>query len=464
MYLQQVAEGTYVTDTVVDLGWIFGPVLVAFAAAVPARRVRPAKPGLAMLAVPVLFTLLALGLLIWDHYHPILAVSLFLAGACVLAMVVRMGLTFHENIEILRERTDQAETDALTGLYNRRRLMVGLEHALRPPHERTIFALFDLNGFKQYNDEFGHPADDALLRRLGTNLANAVGARGSAYRIGGDEFCVLAAPSGDAADTLLADALDALREEGGGFTVSAAHGAIALPDDADALQLADQNMYANKNSIRVAATEQSSNVLWAALLEHDPGLGDHARGVTELAGELGLALGLDISDLDTVRIAARLHDIGELAIPEAILTKPGLLDADEWAFIRTHTVIGERIVAAAPSLAPAGKLIRSTHERVDGSGYPDGLVAEANPLGAGIVAVCDAFDAMISHRPYCSSRTVPEALDELRASAGTQLDPDAVAAFCTLIAQRDEIMTRQRPSDPVLLRHGSSISGTDHTG
>jgi HD-GYP domain-containing protein (c-di-GMP phosphodiesterase class II) len=240
-----------------------------------------------------------------------------------------------------------------------------------------------------------------------------------------------------------------------------------LPDDAstaaDALQLADQNMYANKNSIRVSATEQSSNVLWAALLEHDPGLGDHAQGVTELAVELGLALGLDVADLETVRIAARLHDIGKFAIPEAILTKPGLLDADEWAFIRTHTVIGERIVAAAPSLAPAGKLIRSTHERVDGTGYPDGLGAEAIPLGARIIAVCDAFDAMISHRPYCSSRTVPEALDELRASAGTQLDPVAVAAFCSLIANRDEILTRQGPSDRVLLRHGASGSGGDYT-
>jgi len=440
-YLHQIAQGTYVIGTVVDLGWVLCPVIVAFAAAVPPRRQRPVQPGLAMLVVPVLFAVVALGLLVWDHFHVVLGASLFLASACVLTMIARMALTFHENVDMLRERTHEAETDALTGLHNRRRMMGDLERALHAPHNPVVFALFDLNGFKQYNDVFGHLAGDALLRRLGRNLADAVEDRGSAYRMGGDEFCVLAEPGARGVDRLMDDAVRSLNEEGGGFTVSAAHGYVELPRDApgvaDALQLADQRMYMNKNSLRASATEQSSNVLLAALLEHDPELGDHVRGVAELAVDLGRAFDLGPSEVETVRIAATLHDIGKLAIPEAILMKPGPLDDEEWAFIRTHTVIGERIVAAAPSLAPASELIRSSHERFDG--YPDGLRGGDIPLGSRIIAVCDAFDSMLTERPYSSSKSLPAVLEEMRRNAGTQFDPEVVAAFCNLIAQRAEI-------------------------
>ncbi len=290
---------------------------------------------------------------------------------------------------------------------------------------------------------FGHPAGDALLRRLGRNLADAVGAGGTAYRMGGDEFCMLAEPGAGGMARLVDGAVNSLSEEGGGFTVSAAHGSIELPRDAqdvvEALQLTDQRMYMNKNSMRASATEQSSNVLLAALLEHDPDLGDHIRGVAELAVELGRALDLEPSELETVRIAATLHDIGKLAIPEAILVKPGPLDDEEWAFIRTHTVIGERIVRAAPSLAPAAELIRSSHERIDGTGYPDGLHAGEIPLGSRIIAVCDAFDSMLAERPYSPSKSVSTALGELRRNAGSQFDADAVDAFCNLMKQRAEI-------------------------
>ena len=443
MFLYQIANDTYVSGTAVDLGWVLCAVLVAFAAAVPARRLQLVQPGLAMLAVPVLFAGLALGLLVWDHYDRVLGASLFLASACVLTVIVRMALTFRENVDMLRERTHEAETDALTGLHNRRRLLSDLDRALHESQNPVVFALFDLNGFKQYNDVFGHPAGDALLRRLGRNLADAVGDRGSAYRMGGDEFCMLAEAGAGGRDRLVEAAVNSLSEEGGAFTVSAAHGSVELPRDAqdvvEALQLTDQRMYANKNSIRASATEQSSNVLLAALLEHDPDLGDHVRGVAELAVELGRAFDLDPSELETVRIAATLHDIGKLAIPEAILVKPGPLDDEEWAFIRTHTVIGERIVRAAPSLAPASELIRSTHERIDGTGYPDGLQAGEIPLGSRIIAVCDAFDSMLAERPYSPSKSVSAALEELRRNAGTQFDSEAVDAFCDVIARRAEI-------------------------
>jgi HD-GYP domain-containing protein (c-di-GMP phosphodiesterase class II) len=134
--------------------------------------------------------------------------------------------------------------------------------------------------------------------------------------------------------------------------------------------------------------------------------------------------------------AASLHDVGKAAIPDSIIEKPGPLNASEWTFMRTHTLIGERIMAAAPALKEAAKLVRSSHERFDGSGYPDGLSGEDIPLGARIIAVCDAYDAMICKRPYRSRMSAEVALEEIRRCAGTQFDPRVVAAFCAAVGER----------------------------
>jgi two-component system, cell cycle response regulator len=130
-----------------------------------------------------------------------------------------------------------------------------------------------------------------------------------------------------------------------------------------------------------------------------------------------------------------LHDVGKMAIPEQVLHKAGPLDDDEWAFVRRHPLIGERIIGAAPALAQAAKLVRSTHERVDGAGYPDGLAGEQIPLGARIIAVCDAFTAMTSPRAHAAQRTVAQAVAELRQCAGTQFDPVVADAFAELVVE-----------------------------
>ena len=134
-----------------------------------------------------------------------------------------------------------------------------------------------------------------------------------------------------------------------------------------------------------------------------------------------------------MELAARLHDVGKLAIPDAILTKAGPLDADEWAIMRTHAEIGQRIVAAAPSLAHIAKLVRSHHERYDGFGYPDRLAGKDIPIGASIIAVCAAFVAMMRHRPFSDAITVAEALAEVRRCSGSQFDPQVVEVFCELL-------------------------------
>jgi two-component system, cell cycle response regulator len=136
-----------------------------------------------------------------------------------------------------------------------------------------------------------------------------------------------------------------------------------------------------------------------------------------------------------LRRAAELHDIGMLGIPDEVLRKPGPLDPQEWAFVRRHPLVGERIIGAAPAPAAAARLVRSTHERLDGGGYPDGLAGEQIPLGARIIAVCDAFTAMTSPRPYAPRRTLSEAVAELRRNAGTQFDPAVVDAFSELVVE-----------------------------
>jgi diguanylate cyclase (GGDEF)-like protein len=336
-----------------------------------------------------------------------------------------------------RELEAAATSDALTGLANRRQLMADLERrAAHGAADPAVLLLFDLDGFKSYNDAFGHLAGDALLTRLGQALDRSVSGHGRAYRLGGDEFCVLADAAARAHVELVAPA--ALVDHGDGFAVTASYGAVAIPEEAtiasEAVLIADQRMYAHKNSGRATARRQSTDVLLRALAERHPALEGHLGGVAALAEAVGRHLGLEGEALDHVRVAAELHDVGKVAIPDAILNKPGPLDDDEWAFMRRHTLIGERIVAAAPALGTVAKLVRASHERWDGDGYPDGTAREAIPLGARIVAVCDAYDAIVADRAYRRGRSAAEAMDELERCAGAQFDPAVVAAFAAVLA------------------------------
>ena len=353
------------------------------------------------------------------------------------------------------ELRHEASTDGLTGLGNRRKLRSDFARAPAPTAERPLsLIMFDLNGFKGYNDSFGHPAGDALLARLGARLAEAVPG-GGAYRLGGDEFCTLVAVGPEGLDALIAAALAALTEEGEGFTISSAHGAVLLPRDARtlaaAMRLADQRMYQQKARGRASASRQSSDVLMKVLLERSSELGEHLQGVTALAERVGRRFGLDEAAMSHLVRAAGLHDVGKVAIPESILTKPGPLDDEEMTFVRRHTLIGARILLAAPSLAPEARLVRASHERWDGAGYPDGLAGEQIPLGSRIIFACDAFEAMTSRqRPYRRPVSPEVAMEELRRCAGSQFDPRVVEVL------GDVVRAREIP-DPL----GGGAAGTD---
>jgi len=426
----------------IEVMWPIGAILVGAAAACPAQRVRARREGRrrATVVAATLAATAALMLLAVDrHAGALPAIAVDLALLALVLLLARLGLALRENTALLARSREEALTDALTGLGNRRALMAALDDAMAVAHagRPQMLAVFDLDGFKAYNDVFGHSAGDVLIEHLGTRLAAAVAPAGRAFRMGGDEFCVLAPDH--AAPDALAGAAAALSEEGEGFKVDASVGVVSLPHDAQdaesALQLADRRMYRAKEARPGSAARQSGDVLLRALAERQPLLYEHVEAVAAMARSVAAAMGLDADGREAVARAAALHDVGKVAIPDAILSTTGPLEDDELAFMRRHTVIGQSIIEAAPALKHVAALVRASHERWDGAGYPDGLAGEEIPLGARIVAVCDAYSAMMQPRPYGEVREEAEALVELRRCAGTQFDPDVVKTFCRLRAQ-----------------------------
>jgi two-component system cell cycle response regulator len=336
----------------------------------------------------------------------------------------------------------EANVDPLTGLANRRQLAQDLHtvwHEATPEHPVRLL-LFDLDGFKSYNDNFGHLGGDLLLGRLSRAFKHAVGARGCAYRLGGDEFCALLWD--DCGEAMVGDCLQALSAEGDGFAISSSYGSVMLPAEAVdpdlALQLADERMYAHKDASRASAGRQTRDLALQILEAHEPVLHAHASHVAELTEGVALRLGMIGPDLSDAIRAAELHDIGKVAIPYALLHKAGPLDDHEWELMRRHPIIGSSILSAAPALARVAEIVGATHERYDGKGYPRALAGEEIPLASRIVFVCDSFDAMISERPFGEAKSEADALREIRCCAGTQFDPRVVDTFIVELAARRE--------------------------
>ncbi len=442
VYLATVTHGVYVDGGLNDVLWPVSSLLMGWAAWQPAHRGALRLPGRRIVLVPVVFALIAVALQAWDHFHRLSHLAAALSAATLCLAVLRMAVSFLANARTLVVSREHAVTDALTGLGNRRRLMEDLDVAI-DDHEGddvVLLGLFDLDGFKRYNDTFGHPAGDALLRRLGSQLQAAVEPVGRAYRMGGDEFCILLRGPEGGHEAFVDAAGAALRESGDGFSIAASLGSIRLTRDvtstAEALQVADQRMYGHKLERSAGRSNDARDVLMRILHEREPELHEHITTVAELARAVGERLGFTAEEVGEVSRAAELHDIGKMAIPDTILSKPGPLNDDEWAFMHRHTLIGEAILSASPALVPVARIVRSSHERFDGGGYPDALVGTAIPIAARVVAVCDAYDAMTSDRSYRRGMSPQVALEELRRSSGRQFDPRVVDAFCAALDAR----------------------------
>jgi two-component system, cell cycle response regulator len=433
-YAYSASADTYVAGRITDTLWAASSLTMALAAWQTSTIRHRSSATMAAVLMPAMLAVAAVGLLIGGWFGELLPAAGILAMLGLLAAVARAGLTFADNLRLLRASRGEALTDALTGLGNRRKLIAELESALGDDARAVSLVFFDLDGFKSYNDAFGHVAGEALLVRLARNLAAAVRGRGAAFRLGGDEFCIMLDPPAALGDPVVAAAAGALQERGDAFSIGASYGIAQLPAEASdpeqAVRLADERMYVHKDARRGTGRSQAYSVLVQVLVEREPELHDHLREVAMLARRTAIGLGLSSEELDEVVRAAELHDIGKIAVPDSIVHKPGPLDEGEWTIMRQHPVVGERILATVPALRTIGQLVRASHESWDGTGYPDRLAGEDIPLGARIIAVCDAFDAMSSQRPYAPPRTVEAAIAELRRCAGTQFDPAVVDAFC----------------------------------
>jgi diguanylate cyclase (GGDEF)-like protein len=440
MYLD--ATGGSVDSTLVATLWPASALMIGAAAWQETPGRRPLRiEGLRVVALPALFATAALGVLVYHAIDPVNTPALSFAVATLGAVIVRMALTYRENLKLLEGTRHEAMTDALTGLSNRRRLLADLEEMIGRASSRQPCALimFDLDGFKAYNDRFGHPVGDALLARLGHNLAETVAGAGRGYRLGGDEFCVVACGDREALSALAGRAHAALRDSGRGFEITSSFGMVLVPDEAPdtehALNLADERLYEHKGeSRRTTVTKETSDALVAVLKECQPELDGHLSEVARLARDVAARMGMRPGELEEVTRAAQLHDIGKVAVPSDILDKHGPLDEAEWDFVRQHTLVGDRILSAAPAMSSVAEVVRASHERFDGAGYPDGLAGDSIPLGARIVAVCDAYHAMTGGRPYRAAVGPDDALHELRRCSGAQFDPEVVDSFCGLLS------------------------------
>jgi two-component system cell cycle response regulator len=261
-YVYQTATDAYTANTWLESLWPAAAILLAIAAWTPwPRLARRRIEDWRLVLVPALSLLAALGVFVYGNFHGRLTLpALILAIATVLAVCARLMLTVRENLTMLIGSRRLALTDPLTGLGNRRQLMEDLQLACRlaKPGEPWQLVMYDLNGFKRYNDTYGHPAGDELLARLSDNLRTAVASHGTAYRMGGDEFCVLLRGLAACDQTLTHKSVEALSERGPGFAIGAAHGEVSIPIEAqeptNVLRLADQRLYRRKDQTREKIT------------------------------------------------------------------------------------------------------------------------------------------------------------------------------------------------------------------
>jgi diguanylate cyclase (GGDEF)-like protein len=436
---------------------VFANVLIVAGAVALAQNMRyrdvvlPAlgRNGLVFMMMSVLAALAAN---LWAA-HPWML--LLLAGPLFTLTLYQRSL-YHSH-----QATKDARTDNLTGLGNHRAYQAALRSVIADAErDGTEFSLciVDVDDFKRINDTYGHQVGDDVLVALAEILRSAD--EGEAFRCGGDEFAVLFQTDGTTAFERITGIQEAVA--GLGLTpVTISVGIATYPgqaDDADGLQrMADGALYWSKHhgknrsfvySPKVVRIHSAKELEWETermarlraaknivrfVDAKDPSTGNHSETVSALAAAIGAELGLDEHTVDQLALGGLLHDIGKIGIPDSLLQAPRALTPVEFEAIKAHPALGFSLLEGL-GIAPIDDWILHHHENWDGSGYPDGLAGEDIPLGARIIRVADAFEAMTANRPYRSAQPVEYALNELRANAGTQFEATAVAAVEACVA------------------------------
>jgi diguanylate cyclase (GGDEF)-like protein/putative nucleotidyltransferase with HDIG domain len=347
--------------------------------------------------------------------------------------------------------TKASRTDPLTESLNRRgfeeRVRAELDDALR--NGRTVaLVLLDLDNFKAVNDLHGHAAGDELLCWVVQGMRQSVRPLDTVGRLGGDEFAILAPGLSHNGAAELGERIKAVLSKRTAVTTGIACFPVDGVDPDELQRRADSHLYEQKHGLATSFAAGRRELSWAATLARavDARMAsptEHSSAVARYATGIAQRLGWGGADLSYLRVAAMLHDVGKVSLPDKILRKPGPLDEREYEEVKEHPVVGAEFVNRVDGLAPIAVWVRHSHEHFDGSGYPDGLVGEEIPLASRIVLVADAFDAMTSDRPYRTALMQDEAVAELRRNAGRQFDPRCVAAFEEFLGAGDEVSAEQ---------------------
>ena len=378
---------------------------------------------------------------------------------------------YQRSIHRTFEAMELALTDPLSGLGNHRHFQQELDRLLGEAEgggAPLTLCLFDVDDFKGINDEYGHPVGDRILALVGPCLRDA----GAGFRLGGDEFAVLlrGVPEDEAmavAERTVAR-IGRLRTERG-LMLSVSAGLATYPSKglarADLVRAADCALYTAKSDGKAAVRMYRHGVLdlaarrrgedgdrrarlraavslAGAIDVRDAYTGTHSQAVGELAARIGDCLGLTAEDVELLRIAGLLHDLGKVAVPEHILSKPGPLTETEHEAIALHPLVGYRMLSSL-RIEPVASWVLHHHERYDGGGYPEGLSGEAIPIGSRILLVADAYEAMTTDRLYSTTRSTDEALAEIKRCSGTQFDPLVVDALALVVGPTVDLPTRR---------------------
>ncbi len=445
-----------------------GIALIGFAAWAPTRLATQIRmEGWGLLVGPTLFGWLTVALVAYGNFAELGALGLGLAGVTLVLVMVRTGLTFRENMAIateLRDEVARASVDALTGLHNHRAFFEALDremsHAVRHRRDLSI-AVLDIDGFREVNREFGHEEGDHVIAQVGRVIAGTLRNEDLLARVGGEEFGVIL-PSTDLESAWYAaerarraieeldipgvtditvscgvcdrstatDTNEMIRFAEGALYWAKTHGKNRVeryvPDVVRVLSAQERAETAERHRTLSAIT-----ALARAVDAKDPTTQAHSEHVATVAALIAEHLGLDAALRTAIHEAGLVHDVGKIGVPDAVLLKPGGLTDKEFAIMRSHAALGAQIVSDVLSEEQTA-WVRHHHERLDGFGYPDGISGDAIPLGARIIAVADAWDAMTADRSYRSALDERAVLDVMCEGAGTQWCEQSIMALVAL--------------------------------